>query len=463
MTRIRTVLQTEWLALLAMLGLLVLFFPKVATFRECLFIGDILQQFYPYTTYSFERIVKDGELPLWTHQIRMGYPLFAEGQSGILFPTNWLYFLFPPPIAFSCAILSHVLLAAIGTYAFLRSSAAKRPLSRIAALTGAVLYAYSGRLLVSVLDVSDLRVLAALPWCLWALYGLRQKPSLRSMLACACALMLLGLAGKPDVAFQAVAVLLLAAAALIVCREESPPLPRPGARPFVIFFVLAGVLSLVLSAVQWIPTLELLDQSVRRESVPLERWISGSLPPKQILSFVVPWLFGSPYEGTYVGAWSFLFLEMYLGSLGGFLVILGATPAWPRGLGSGRTGSRERLLWLVVAFVGLVLSLGKYLPGYAWLHEVPLLGYGRVPSRWLHVTVFGAAILAAHGMAFLETMLAEGDPDRGAGNRLLLALAAAGLLLLAAAPIAFGPTTDQFPDYALAGSSPRSSAVFSRK
>jgi hypothetical protein len=282
------------------------------------------------------------------------------------------------------------------------------------------------------------------------------------MLGCSGALALLGLAGKPDAAFQAVVALVVVAAFLAVqpvpevavslCRPTARPLHQSSIAPlFLVLLSFAGALALVLSAVQWLPTLELLNLSARREAVPFDRWISGSLPPGQMLSFVVPWLFGCPYRGTYVGAWSFLYLEMYLGSIGFFLAVFGAIGGRSFSLCSSGVRPRELWPWLILAVAGVVLSLGEYVPGYSLLHGIPPLGYGRAPGRWLRLTLFGVAVLATYGTELLGAFCSETAKGSVVARKAVWALLITGILLAAAALIAFSAPPTQFPEYAAAG------------
>jgi hypothetical protein len=53
--------------------------------------GDYFQQFYPWSSFYAENI-KNFRLPLWTRYVQSGFPLFAEGQVGMLYPLNILFF-----------------------------------------------------------------------------------------------------------------------------------------------------------------------------------------------------------------------------------------------------------------------------------------------------------------------------------------------------------------------------------
>ena len=435
-------LRSELPALLALVGLLVLFFPKMVAFQEFLFLGDVLQLYYPCTTYCLSQILDAGTWPLWTENLYMGYPIFAQGQGGTLFPTNLPYFFLPSVLAFNCVTLGNLLAAAVGMYVFLRAitrntttgeSGPEMPAA--AALTGAVVYAFSARLTLCIMYTGDMRVLSALPWCLWAVYRLIHSPTFGRTAICALAFSFLGLAGKPDLAFQVAIVLVVSAIVWhILSRKHTPRPPLPHTALFL--FIASGLLAIFLSAIQWLPTLELLEQSARQKTTPYDRWIAGSLPPKQMLGFLVPWLFGNPLEGTYVGAWNPSDLEFYLGPVAIVLIV--------NGFFSGR---KERWLWAGFFLAGLLLALGEHLPGYSLLYHVPLLKQSRIPGRWLHLALIGGALLAAYGSAALAEAGSQGSDSR---NGLWSVWATAALLALAAF-IAFGEAPHEFPQYTHGG------------
>jgi hypothetical protein len=73
-------------------------------------------------------------------------------------------------------------------------------------------------------------------------------------------------------------------------------------------------------------------------------------------------------------------------------------------------GARERWasprlrMAVVIGIIGVALSLGPALPGYAWLHtHIPLLGALRGAARWGWLALASVAILAGYGVAALES------------------------------------------------------------
>ncbi len=96
------------------------FFP--VTIGQKVFIdGDILYKFLPSHT-ELARALAEWRLPLWTPGIQAGFPLFAEGEVGALYPSNlFFHLLLPAPIALSYIILFNWAWASIGMYLLCRS------------------------------------------------------------------------------------------------------------------------------------------------------------------------------------------------------------------------------------------------------------------------------------------------------------------------------------------------------
>jgi hypothetical protein len=104
---------------------------------------------------------------------------------------------------------------------------------------------------------------------------------------------------------------------------------------------------------------------------------------------------------------------------------------------------RTRML-IAIGALGLAMSLGPVLPGYAWLFEhVPLLQATRVSARWGMLLLTALAALAGFGLAALRRQL---------GVRAATGLTALALVLVTGealrAPMAYTPTPPVPPIYA---------------
>ncbi|MCB0130700.1 MAG: hypothetical protein KDD78_07620, partial [Caldilineaceae bacterium] len=108
--------------------------------------GDLVSFLFPTYRFAAEQI-RHGLLPLWNPHLYGGAPFISDIQAGFLYPPNFLLFLLKPD--FDYAVLQwmsigHLYWAGLGMYVLLRGlKVGAEPLSRPAALLGAVAFQYS--------------------------------------------------------------------------------------------------------------------------------------------------------------------------------------------------------------------------------------------------------------------------------------------------------------------------------
>jgi hypothetical protein len=190
------------------------------------------------------------------------------------------------------------------------------------------------------------------------------------------------------------ALLLAAAYAVVMWRANKQPTKqsKQSHAPYLwsLVFIAAG---LVLAAVQILPTLELLRNSLRAEAS-YDFFTSFSLPPRFLWTFFAPYVVGGGdgqlFRAPYVGP---AFYAEYVGYVGLGTIALAAIclvlkrDVWTK-------------FWAVVVFAGLALALGRYAPFgfYKLIYAVPVLNLFRVPARHLMEVEFALAVLAGRGL-----------------------------------------------------------------
>ena len=403
-------------AIVGVLAALVAFFYH--GLLQGLVIGDLdaFVYFYPLREYA-ARALSQGRFPLWNPDLFMGSPFFANVQTAVLYPLNVLFLLLPTPYAFSASVLVHVLLAAVGMYLFGRRVL---EVSAMPALLGAIAFAFSGFISWQVSHINQLSVSAWLPLLL-VLFGEAVR---RKRLVLALGTGIIGtlqlLAGHTQEWYYSTATLgiyalWLASRAQPDLIEGKPPRllaslsaalpvkraalalrdPRAWSRLWPLaYLVAAGLVEIGVSAVQWLPTMELSGQSIRSGGMPYGEAVSFSLPPTTMLYTLLP---------TYPAK---LFSE-YVGYVGMIPLVLAALAV---------IGWRARPATLLMAglgLLGLFMAIGGYNPLAPLLFRIiPGLDLFRVPARWLLVYTFGIAGLAALGAQRLI------DVSRGRVRRL---------------------------------------------
>lgn len=391
----RSRLPTLLLPPLLVVGLLLLFFNKMAFTNLILARGDTFLYFYPYWTAAAEAL-RAARVPLWNPDLFMGAPLLANSQVGFFYPLNWpVWWLLPTPYAVSASILLHVGIAGLGAYAAARRALG---LSWEAGLVTAVLFALGGYLTAQVEHINQLQGMAWLPWFLVALGGPAAR-GWRGIVARALGIGVLFalqlLAGHTQTTFitgVGLGLWLLTAALSDVAQPaEQSRLARVGRRFAPL--LLGGLLALLLAAIQLLPTLQLMQLSSRQ----------GGLSPNEVLSFSLNPLLLARALLPSVGQSLFSEYVAVLPLVGLALAFVGAWQ-WRR-----RPGVLPALIW---ALVGFGLALGVFDPLYWLLARLPGFNLFRVPARWLLLYTLGMALLAGVGWQVLAARVRDWSDER---------------------------------------------------
>lgn len=341
--------------------------------------GDFSHHYYVYRAYAYGELA-EGRFPLWMDCVFAGYPFQADPQSALFYPpaminfgyhllTGWGHF---PLTALQTEALLHLLLASLLTYLFLRGEVR----SRLAALLGAVTFAYGGYLTgYPPLQVAILEGAVWLPLALWGARGLVQNPSKRHWAAMIAALALSVLAGNPQT-YTHVGYIVLAYYAYRAWRARTPW------RPALARLLLVGVLMAGLCAVQLLPSFEYTRLSTRAD-IPFDESATG-FPLQDIVQMVLPGI---------VSLWQ----PLYVGILPLTLALWGAL-----------VGRRDRFFWVGLGVAALILSFGQNLFGFD-LAYLAAPGYALFRSQERHAFLvsFALSVLAAYGSDLLLAPLAR--------------------------------------------------------
>src|SRR5215210_1004676 len=250
-------------ALLVTLAPLVYFFP--ATRGRLIISPDDGVIFNVPLRVAAAEIVRAGHLPLWNPYLFGGMPLHGAAQAGLLFPLNWFYLIFSPPVATNLMMLSSYALAALGAYLYARRTGT----TLAGALATGIVWQLSAFLVNQIGHTNILQTAAMLPWVLWAVDGYGMTGTRGRGLLLAALVALQAFAGHQQT--FAYSVLLASAYA------SGMALWSGAARSTylrALAFIAAGLL---LSAVQILPTLELLRNSLRAEAA-YDFFTSFSMP-----------------------------------------------------------------------------------------------------------------------------------------------------------------------------------------
>ena len=357
------------------------FFPQVFCGGRFIIAGDAFYYSYPLRTVAW-RMIRAGQLPLWTPHVLAGYPLLSMAQVAIGYPLTWFYLFRPGPWAEQLYVLAPFLLSPVFTYAYAREIGR----SRLAALLAGLAFGYGGMMCGFISNSGMLT--NGLMWSpLVLLYVERAR--VRSFAYClsrAGLIYALAVLAGHGQSYVYVGVLtaaygLFVSLSAIFARSAPRGAWRSWAhwRPTVVacgaLVVAAGV-----AAFQLLEVLRAARRSIR-SALTYEAFGEGSFAPREALLSV-----GAPL-------YHYVDTSAYLAPLALLLALCAIICALSR-----RRSADARLwFWLAVALCGFALMLGAHTSLYRFVYRVPVLNQFRVPSRHTFEWTLAVSILAAYG------------------------------------------------------------------
>ena len=397
----------------------VVFFHRVLFFSEVFFYRDIFYLNVSQLALAAD-FLRTGQWPLWDPYHHGGMPFLADVNNIALYPWNLLGLVFEPYRAITLAIVLHVITAAAATYVLARRLALGPP---AAFLAGAV-FAYCGFSLALASTPGRMMSLAYLPLMVLFWHLFLEQRRFRWFLSAAVCGVLQVLTGAPPE--NALTFLTLLGWSLWGAESRWPRIHRAG------LWTLLGLTVAALAAVQLVPLAELAGLSSRGQGVSFEDFGGWSLDPRRLPELVLPGFLGwdtletDDYWGQRIVDGSFPYVtSLYFGPAVLMLALTG---------GLGGNGPRRRLL-LALAALAVLVSMGRFLPGFETLyHLLPPIRIFRYPSKLLFLAVLPLALLAALG----AQQLFDGRwrPRLVRGAWILTGLGSAGLVLLTVSPAA---------------------------
>ncbi|MFN8525012.1 MAG: hypothetical protein U0821_18105 [Chloroflexota bacterium] len=343
--------------------------------------------FYEPLTRWFAEQLRGGSLPLWMPLMFGGYPLFADGEIGMLYPLNLLVLPLASP-TYATIVLRwvHLVLAASFMWAFLRVLG----IGGFGPFVGGLTFGYGSFLVAQLHHENVVRSAIWLPLVLLCLERAFQVTGWSRQRWLALGGLALAMAAL-GLHIQAVAMTLLALALFTTVRLALGPVPGPPAERLLLLVWAPGLVAAIgaaASAVQWLPLLELGRMSYRGPGLGYDLASTWPLRWQNLATVAFPYIFRME-DGRYAMLWqqweSFLYVGM--------------APLGLAGLGLLFTRRRTAVYFGLLAILALFVGLADQSP--LNLHEAlwKLPGFSslRAPGRYAYLVVFGLAGLAALG------------------------------------------------------------------
>ena len=361
-----------------------LFFITKWTFQGAYFLKDLVINTVPLEN-LYGQLQRAGQSPLWAPELAGGYPLLASGQLGFWYPPHMVLRQFLPGVwTLNISLLFHALLAAIGTFFFLRHN----KLTSIAAGMAAVLFPLGATFVGKYSSLNLILPFMWVPLLFLLLQWCMERGKARHFMMWIACTSLCILIGHPQIALY-----VLFCEALFTCCLVA----RVGRYWYRALGILFGVcLVLGLTSFYFVPILMNLPDTDRASGTLHPNTVGMfdyQFTPAAFLGVVLPHPFG--HGEMYHGPTNESELSSYLGPIAVILALVGMAT------------SRRKfpvVWWLsaVLVIVGLTLALGGYSPVFRWL-VAHGWNYFNAPSRFFFYVDTGLVFFAAAGLDFFRS------------------------------------------------------------
>ncbi len=402
-----------FLAGLTLFIVIFIFFNDLFDDRYLLTERDLTSYFIPPRFFMAESF-KQGDFPLWNPYQFTGSPFWANPQHGVLYPFHSLFLLFPFDIAFNAIIILHFFLGGFFTYLLVRDLGVRA--------TGAILSGLIFMLGGYLLSVhSLLTILLSVIWTPLVMLFFRRamiRPGVGHEIVTALFITLSFLGGGIEIVYGNIFVLLLM---LFFSDSSLLSSVEDRRRCFLLrirSFLFISILSLMLSALQFIPFLELWLHSIRGQGISYAEATIWSFSPRDFLLFFLPDAYGYFLDMKKYWVTQCWLKTMYTGGLPFVLTFFFL-----------RYGP-HRALFLSLMMFSLFISLGQYNPLYRFVYQyVPFFNGIRYPVKFLYLFILCLAITS--GLGFEKLIQFSKERGRWTYQHLLMAFAfLSGVVLL---------------------------------
>jgi hypothetical protein len=368
--------------------------------------GDVTQFFMGLMSVLSESLAAH-RLPVWNDLWGYGFPGIGESQMGAFYPPHLaLYGALSVERAYVASLVLHTLWGGLGAYWAGRVFG----LSRGGAAFSAFVFSTSGFFVIHMPHPWGYTTGSWLPWAWGAAWRLLDDDPNRvrettpgtagRLFVLALVLVLQVLPGHFQIAFMTqVGIVVMA---LWACLDRAGRRSLGGAAWRGGLATLGLAVVFPLAAVQLWPTARLARLAASQRDY---EYLSGfAETPFHLVNLVAPNLFHqSPL-------WRPIVWDPFHTSPEECLIYVGVLPLFLAILAVAREIRRDsgvRCL-AVLAVVGLILSLGPYVPGFRLLIELPGFSFFRAPARWTLPTSLALAILAGKGLDAWPTWVRPG-------------------------------------------------------
>ncbi len=347
---------------------------------ETFFYRDLFEHYVPQKR-LFADLIRTGQLPLWDVYLHGGQPYLADPTNVALSPTSLLYLFLPLLTAFNLEIAFHLIFCAIFAYALARALGFH---PRASLVTGAI-FAFCG-VTLSLINVLRFWAMPYIPLVLlfWHLCLVERQRKWFAATALAGAIQVF--AGSPETSLLTMLFLL--------GWGLTYPYPQRRAFKTCLLWVVLVLFIIGLSAIQILPTAEMVRHSSRSD-VDYETFTTWPLHPARLPEILFRSFLGrtdalssADYWGKTIEGVPYTFmLSIYFGLLTTVFVI--ASHLEPNVL-----PKRIRIFLVSLCFLLSGLALGNALPFFRQFYDFMPIHWFRYPIKLLMGATLPVSLLA---------------------------------------------------------------------
>jgi hypothetical protein len=406
-------IRTDRTAIALLLVLLAIAYADILFLGRGFYVSDVGVYHYPMK-HVVREAVRSGEFPYWNRLYSGGAPLAANPAYELFYPPQWLVYVLPFHFGVQLHILLHFAIAMTGMFVLLR----RLGTSIAAAAFGSIAFVFCGSYVSLSSKLPILFSISWLPLALWLLMRFAESRTAARLLPLASVLAMQWILGEPTVAMQTWAIIGGWALLRIVRGSEK-------AKRIAVTLGTAVAASLLLAAVQLLPAIDFVRDTVRTKTFDFRVVANWSTPPIRLVELILPGVLRhvSAANGNALITTIYPFradaylTEIYAGLL---IVLLAIAGVFAR--------VRGRWLFLGTTAASVIVALGEHTPLLQILYDTRLFSAVRFPEKFLLTAAFAIAVWSA--IVFDRLMAGDARVIRWTASLAIVWLLVSVILLL---------------------------------
>ncbi|MBI5573665.1 MAG: YfhO family protein [Elusimicrobia bacterium] len=334
--------------------------------------SDITDLNFPYR-HLLSQSLKKIEIPVWSDLVWCGYPLHAEGQGGFFYPPNILIFsIFSSDIGFNLSIILNFILCGFFSFLFFSEIGLKKQ----PAIFSATIFSFSGFFFCHIQHLNMLHSVIWFPLIFYFIEKYLKNGNYKNIAGAGISFGIQILAGFPQFAYYTLIFSFL----YFVFNLKRQQIIR-----IVFAFLIFVIVGLGISAVQWLPTLELVNFTARKIGFakdPARWWWAYNF--SDLITWIFPFNFGTPFDNSFNKPHS-IFIEnsFYIGKIAFIIGLVGLFSKF-----------KKYFFFAVIVFLTFIVALSSSLGITGYLDIIPGFEQFRLHQRLLIFAVFSLSLFA---------------------------------------------------------------------